>query len=477
MSFHSLHFVVFFIAVFLLVGILRNRIRGRNLLLVCASYYFYGCWDWRFLFLLLISTIVDYACGLLLDTAQTSRSRRLILTVSLLTNLGILGFFKYYNFFIDSAMEGLRSLGFSPHAYTLAVILPVGISFYTFQTLGYTIDRYRGVLPPERSFLAFALYVSFFPQLVAGPIERAAQLLPQFGRPSIITWDRVYTGFYLICWGLFKKVVLADNVADVADAVFADAAPSGPAVAVGVYAFAIQIYCDFSGYTDIARGAARCMGFDLMVNFNHPYFAVSPSDFWRRWHISLSTWLRDYLYIPLGGNRHGSIRTYVNLMATMLLGGLWHGAAWTFVAWGAFHGFLLCSFRALQSRTGTPIEPASMTSFRPGHAVRMVLFFHLVCFGWLLFRAESLAQAGRMLTALVTDHSLLGTAVGLEGFVTLAACTGTLLAVQMLQLRKQDHMAVLSLPAPIRSAVYFLAMLAFVLFGKFDSSAFIYFQF
>ena len=492
MVFNSFHFVVFFAIVLALCAMLARRVAARNVMLLAASYYFYGCWDWRFLGLIIASTGIDYVCGRLLDDGADepapSPRRRMILIVSLLSNLGILGFFKYFDFFGARATEMLNNLGLEAHPATMGIILPVGISFYTFQTLSYTIDVYRGRLGAEKSLLNFAVFVAFFPQLVAGPIERAANFLPQVRQPSAVTWDRLSSGFYLIGWGLFKKVVLADNMAGVADEVFAAHDASAARVMLGVYAFAIQIYCDFSGYSDIARGAARCMGFDLMLNFNLPYFAVNPSDFWRRWHISLSSWLRDYLYIPLGGNRGGAASTYRNLMLTMILGGLWHGAAWTFIAWGALHGTLLCAHKALQPRlaqwfgwmdlsTGAVAEPtAGQRAIDAGwYWLRGIVFFHLVCIGWLLFRAESMTQAAGMLTALVTDFSLAG--MGGQRVMHVLLAGGVLLAVQLVQLSRRDLNAVLRLPVPVRAAVYAGGMLAFMFFGEYGGHAFIYFQF
>ena len=485
MNFNSLHFVLFFAIVLPLVLLLRRKIRSRNVFLLAASYYFYGTWDYRFLALIIVSTLVDYLCGLWFDVREATPGQpprrsardRLVLFASLATNLGILGFFKYYGFFATSAAELLNKLGFSAHPSTLDLILPVGISFYTFQTLSYTIDVYRGRIPTERSLLNFAVYVAFFPQLVAGPIERAERLLPQVGTPRRITWPDLYSGFYLICWGLFKKVVLADNVATVADRVFSESSFTGLATLLGVYAFAIQIYCDFSGYTDVARGAARCMGFDLMLNFNLPYFATNPSDFWRRWHISLSTWLRDYLYIPLGGNKKGRRRTYLNLMLTMVLGGLWHGAAWTFVLWGFYHGALLCIHRLLRPWLDR------VTQFKHGLVrtgwfwIRVIIFFHLVCFGWLLFRADSLHQVSAMVVTMISsaNYSLPGWHA--EHVMRLAACLAVLAGIQMYQWRRKDLMSPLRLTIPIKSIMYSAGLLGFILFGNYSGQPFIYFQF
>lgn len=485
MFFNSLHYAFFFLVVFSLAKPLRRRIRTRNAMLLVASYYFYACWDWRFLSLILISTMVDYVCGRLLDVGDSDLDQpparsgrdRWVLFASVATNLGLLGFFKYFDFFITSAVPLLKQLGIPASASTLNVILPVGISFYTFQTLSYTIDAYRGRMPVERNLLNFALFVAFFPQLVAGPIERASRLLPQIRTRRDTTWTHLYTGFYLICWGLFKKVVVADQIATVADAVFRADQTSTLEVIVGVYAFAIQIYCDFSGYSDIARGSARCLGFDLMLNFNLPYFATNPIDFWRRWHISLSTWLRDYLYIPLGGNKMGSRRTYINLMLTMVLGGLWHGAAWTFVLWGLYQGLLLCGYRMIMSRPTAGSGNTARPALGLGHWLRVAGFFQLVCLGWLLFRAESVEQVWRMTDALLFNLDFSPRALKLNDIMVFLTCAILFFGVQLIQWHKGDLKFVLRLPLLPRAAVYAAGILGFIFFGSEGGQAFIYFQF
>lgn len=392
MLFNSLVFVAFISIVLLVYPRLQRK--EQNVFLLIASYIFYGYWDWRFNFLLFASTIIDFYVGQKLFSAANQKQRKFWLLVSLTANLGILGFFKYFNFFIDSAAGVLSAIGFEPHLPVLRIILPVGISFYTFQTMSYTIDIYRGKLEPTNSFIDFALFVSFFPQLVAGPIERATHLLPQVSKPRHITHERIVTGINLVLLGYFKKIAIADTLAPIAQNIFSDpASMSSGQLWTGVYAFAFQIYGDFSGYTDIARGVARILGFDLMENFNAPYLSRSITEFWRRWHISLSTWLRDYLYIPLGGNRLGKGRTYVNLMITMFLGGLWHGAAWTFVFWGTAHGLYLAVHRMmLGERKPSLAWPHSM----PGWAadIAKVFFtFHLVTLTWIFFRAPDFSTA------------------------------------------------------------------------------------
>ena len=468
MLFNSIEFPIFLIAVLTIYWAFRSSFRIQNLMLLGASYVFYGWWDVRFLFLIVVSTAIDYVSGLLIDkgdvplrkraavsgyvvgaallfllpnweaanfhllswpqldssasviatngpwlilavvaavlivniaiplikTTSDQTRRRTALIVSIGANLTILGFFKYFDFFANGLSTVVEQItGSTPGDFTLGFILPVGISFYTFQTMSYTIDLYRNKTRSTDRLIEFAAYVAFFPQLVAGPIERASRLLPQFqkSRPAL-DMERLKSSVWLICWGLFKKMVVADNMAVVVNATFGPfddpngtfAVPQdGLTLLVGVYAFALQIYGDFSGYTDIARGVARLLGFDLMLNFNLPYFATSPSDFWRRWHISLSTWLRDYLYIPLGGNRSGGWGTYRNLTIVMLLGGLWHGAGWNFLIWGAYQGALLCIYRLIGFRT----EQKELSMY--SKLFFGFIMFNLTCIGWLLFRAQN----------------------------------------------------------------------------------------
>ncbi len=370
----------------------------QNVMLLLASYFFYACWDWRFLGLLLLSTSVDWTLANLIARERTPADAKRWVACSVAVNLLFLGFFKYFDFFVDSADALLLRLGLEPLGLHLRVVLPVGISFYTFQSISYIVDVYRGEVAPARNPLDFALFVAFFPHMVAGPIMHSRDLLPQMQNPRRVTPQHWREGAWLMLVGFFKKMALADNLAPLVDAAFAPGAqPGASLILVAVYAFAFQIYCDFSGYTDIARGVAKLMGFELMLNFDRPYQALNPSDFWRRWHISLSTWLRDYLYIPLGGNRGGRLATYRNLMLTMLLGGLWHGAAWNFVLWGAYQGLLLVVHRlvVVEGRLWTWDGPLS-------RAVSRLLMFHAVCYGWLLFRATSLEQVAGFTGTLFT---------------------------------------------------------------------------
>ncbi|MCC7384496.1 MAG: MBOAT family protein [Deltaproteobacteria bacterium] len=388
MLFTQIEFLVLFGATLIFLLTVRNH-RAQKIYLLCASNYFYGYWDWRFLGLLWTSTLVDFTVARWLERLESRRARELLIFASVGVNLGILGVFKYYNFFAGSLAAVLEPLGL--HVGTLALILPVGISFYTFQTLSYTLDVYRRELPASRSPLDFALFVSFFPQLVAGPIVRASDFLKQLEAPPKLTWERAFSGSRQVVIGLVKKVLIADRLAPVVDYHFEHAgAFSSGSVWLAVCCYAIQIYCDFSGYSDMAIGLARILGYDFKPNFDVPYVSTSITEFWRRWHISLSTWLRDYLYIPLGGNRRGPRRTYLNLMITMLLGGLWHGAAWTFVVWGGIHGAALALERAL----GVGREPATRALAVLGW-LRTLLVVNVA---WVFFRAQSFDQAWTLLS-------------------------------------------------------------------------------
>src|SRR6204780_1581942 len=359
------------------------KFRAQNKFLLFASYLFYGWWDWRFLCLMIASTLIDYFIAIKIADAEDKRTRRSLLILSLVINFSILGFFKYFNFFADSLHASLAALGVQVSLPLLRIILPPGISFYTFQEVAYIVDVYAERIPASRSFFDYGLFISLFPHLIAGPIQRPSHLLPQVQKPRQWDSDKAFDGLLLILEGLFRKCVIADNCALIANAAFGGAfgKPSLPVVMLGTYAFAWQIYGVFSGYSDIARGSAQLLGFHFMVNFRQPYFADSIQDFWRRWHISLSTWLRDYLYIPLGGNRNGRWMTYRNLMLTMLLGGMWHGASWNFLIWGGYHGALLSVERAVR---GGREEREGWTLLYP---LQAMFTFTLVLVGWVFFRA------------------------------------------------------------------------------------------
>lgn len=460
MLFNSLVFAIFLGAVVGLFWVLPRN--WRTGLLLAASYVFYGWWDYRFLGLILVSTGVDFWAGGRIARQPDPNLRRRYLSVSLLVNLGILGFFKYWGFFVDSAASLLESLGADSGLPTLRLLLPVGISFYTFQTLSYTIDVYRGEMDPEPSLVRFALFVAFFPQLVAGPIERARRLLPQLRSwPEDIRNVEWRTALTLIARGLFRKVVIADGLAPIVNDIFATPRFYGTiSIFVGVMAFSLQIYGDFAGYTDIARGTAKLFGVDLMINFRAPYRSRTFSEFWRRWHISLSTWLRDYLYIPLGGNRRGPVRTYINLLVTMLLGGLWHGAGWGFVIWGGLHGVYLATERLLQSRAGRRVSlPAPV-------------LFLIVSLTWIPFRAPSFGAGISVMAALANFRGAnieLGVlVVGLMGLLTLVIDDADL---------KGRINPVSVLPPFVRGLSYGLAAAAIPLFSATSAIPFIYFQF
>jgi len=471
MLFNSLEFVVFFVVVLALYAVLNHP--RQNALLLAASYLFYGAWDYRFLLLLIGTTLVDYFVALAIDRRSDPLSRRRILLFSIVANLGVLGLFKYFNFFADSLVDFAGLFGLSVSPVTLSIVLPVGISFYTFQSMAYTIDVYRGHLAPCRRLPDFALYVTFFPQLVAGPIERATHLLPQIYARRVLTAEKIGSGLSLIALGFFKKVVMADNLAPTVNAIFAkQGGYTAEEVLVGMLFFAFQIYGDFSGYTDIARGTSRVLGFELMDNFREPYFARNPSDFWQRWHISLSSWLRDYLYISLGGNRGGRLATYRNLMLTMLLGGLWHGAAWNFVWWGLYHGALLVGYRLYEERAGGRTAAASGMI---GSALQIAVMFGFTLYGWLLFRATSGAQIVEMTLALGHFESLHYLA---RELATLAFFAWPVVLLDYLRFRGgYEETALLRAPMVVQALTYAGLLLMFVVMGRYEGASFIYFQF
>ncbi|MBU0677715.1 MAG: MBOAT family protein [Verrucomicrobia bacterium] len=466
MLFNSNVFLLFLAAFIPAYYIVRRNLTWRNVLVVAGSYLFYGWWDFRFLALILVSTMLDYLVGLRLEKEERISFRKCWLALSVTGNLGILGFFKYYNFFVGSLSALARQAGHELDVVTLQIVLPVGISFYTFQTMSYSLDVYRKRIAPTRDLLSFMSFVAFFPQLVAGPIERARHLLPQFQQTRVVTRSMIDAGIWLCLWGLFKKVVIADNLAPMVDMAYAENGVSGLITLLGTIAFAAQIYCDFSGYTDIARGVAGILGFDVTLNFNLPYFATSIRDFWRRWHISLSTWLRDYLYIGLGGNRLGMLRTGMNLMITMLLGGLWHGASWHFVLWGAWHGAALIVYHLFFSERDAGSKWTSLV----GRLVTTLI----VLYGWLLFRAESVGQAFA-LTATLTHWEA---PVWVLSYVQrLVLLTLPLIAVKIWQYRSRDLMCVMQCRAWVRYVLQGLLLIGIILFWEQESVPFMYFRF
>jgi len=473
MVFNSLHFIWFFVVIYVAYRLVPHR--AQNWLLLAASYYFYAAWDWRFLGLLLASTIVDYTCGLAIAGASAPRRRRALLCLSIGFNLTLLGFFKYFNFFADNLHVLFGALGWNVDFVTLRVLLPIGISFYTFATMSYVIDVYRREIPPTHHLLDFAVFVAYFPHLVAGPILRASRLLPQIQAPRRITSNQLREGAWLILWGYFQKVFVADNLAALANSVFdPTATPTGVNVLLGVYAFAFQIYGDFAGYSNIARGTSKLMGIELVENFRFPYFVGSPQAFWRHWHISLSTWLRDYLYIPLGGSRGSEWQTRRNLLITMALGGLWHGAAWTFVLWGVYHGVLLVAYRAIER--AAVLRSLLKGPVAIGRIVAWAVMFHITCYGWLIFRSRSAHQIGVLTRAVTFDFA--PSSIDVPGLLApLLMYTTPLLLVHACEAWFDDGLIVPKFPLGVRYSVYAATLYLTVLFGNFGGADFIYFQF
>ncbi len=492
MTFNSLTFIVFFAIIMGLhyLPIFSWRTKKINLLL--ASYLFYVAWNPPFVILLWLSTVVDFFVGKRLGAEQRPNRRKMLVLVSLALNLGLLAYFKYGSFLLENFVTLLASLGVDYQPAQPDIILPVGISFYTFQTLSYTLDVYRRKFPPEKSLLDFALFVTFFPQLVAGPIVRPGILIPQFRVPHYATRDQFTWGLGLLTLGLFMKVVLADSLlSGPADFVFGFAAPLHPLDAwTGVLAFSGQIFCDFAGYSTCAIGVALCLGFTLPENFRYPYAAVGFSDFWRRWHISFSTWLRDYLYIPLGGNRKGISRTYVNLMLTMLLGGLWHGASWTFVVWGGLHGLYLILERLIQHRQKQPapaavfdqivrqaaIVPSVPVGKRAALLGGALLTFFLINITWVFFRAPDFGTAGRLLAAM---FGVIPVKVEVLSTLDLLRVYLVMIPLVMIHWRMRDtHVVTVAGRAPWwLLGCTWGAMLILILLAQESGDSFIYFQF
>jgi len=473
MLFNSFTFWAFFLIVIVLYRQLKHT--AQNRLLLASSYIFYGFWDYRFLSLIFLSTVVDYLAAQYIEDSNSLQKKRRWLGISVSFNLGMLGFFKYWNFFIEESANILSQLGFDPSIPVLNIVLPVGISFYTFQTMSYTIDVYRGETRATNRFLDFALYVSFFPQLVAGPIERSYHLLPQVLMERSTDQNDFRLGFYHVIYGLFMKVVVADNMAPIVNRVFSTPYSdlSGPDVIMGVYAFAFQIYGDFSGYSSIAKGIARWMGFDLMWNFKNPYFANTPSDFWQRWHISLSSWLRDYLYIPLGGNKHGRLKTLRNLVTTMGLGGLWHGAGWNFIVWGLYHGILLVTYRLFDKQT-TQIKQYT-TGKQLVRIAKIILMFHLICVSWLFFRADSIQQAWALGNIAITDYTI--TEFSIYGLSMIAFIVTPVMLLELWTERSRNLLVVLDSHWLLQLLIYSYFIFMLIVFPPLVSQEFIYFQF
>ncbi len=478
MIFNSLEFAIFLPTVFIIYWFVVNKnLKIQNVFLIIASYFFYGWWDWRFLSLIIFSSLVDYFVGLGLEKDFSQKRRKLLLIISLLVNLGFLGFFKYFNFFVDSFISAFRLFGQEFDPFTLKVVLPVGISFYTFQTLSYSIDVYRRKMKPTKDMVAFFAFVSFFPQLVAGPIERAANLLPQFYKKRSFDYAKAVDGSRQILWGLFKKIVIADNCAPLVNDIFSNYESHHSVILIlGAVLFAFQIYGDFSGYSDIAIGTARLFGFNLMQNFAYPYFSRDIAEFWRRWHISLSTWFRDYLYIPLGGSRVSLEKSIRNVFIIFIVSGFWHGANWTFIVWGALNAlyFLpLMIFKLNRKNTDTAAEGRLFPSFR--EIFNIVITFGLTTLAWIFFRAANVAEAFDYLVRIFQgpffeDISFIPKKLFLFIFV--------LLIVEWFQRDKQHALEFEEnkIPSYLRWSIYYVLIIAIFLF-KNEPQDFIYFQF
>jgi D-alanyl-lipoteichoic acid acyltransferase DltB (MBOAT superfamily) len=479
MLFNSFDFAIFLPIVFTLYWLSRKSVKLQNLVIVISSYVFYGWWDWRYLFLFILSITTAYITGRWMDTVEDRRQRLWILLSCIILNFGILGYYKYANFFVANFVDVVRFFGMSLSVDRLNVILPVGISFYTFQAMGYTIDVYRRDLKAAHNYIEFSAFISFFPQLVAGPIERAANLLPQFKTARHFNGEEASDGMRQILWGLFKKVVVADNAAVVVNAVFANVgAQSGSTLALGIVLFAFQIYGDFSGYSDMAVGVGKLFGITLMKNFATPYFSRDIAEFWRRWHISLSTWFRDYVYIPMGGNRKGYARTVVNTMVLFLVSGLWHGANWTFVAWGAANALLFLPL-VLRRQNRKHLDIVAKGKLLPNvrELGEMLLTFTLSTLAWVFFRAVSIQQALQYFKGLFSLSFFQLPSLTLDLGVAIFAIT-VLVVVEWLgregsyALERVGHVQ----SRPVRWAIYYAVLSLVIAFGV-SSQAFVYFQF
>lgn len=483
MLFNSIDFAVFLPIVFFLYWFVFNRnLKLQNLLIVVASYVFYGWWDWRFLSLILFSTLVDYSVGIKLKSEIKLSKRKIYLWISIITNLGFLGFFKYYNFFLDNFITAFSFFGTEIQPNTLNIILPVGISFYTFQTLSYSIDVYRRKLEATKDFIDFAAFVSFFPQLVAGPIERATNLLPQFYKKRSFDYSKAVDGMRQIMWGLFKKVVIADNCAEFANMYFNNSADyPGSALLLGALFFTFQIYGDFSGYSDIAIGTSRLFGFNLMQNFNYPYFSRNIAEFWRRWHISLSTWFRDYLYIPLGGSRGGTWMKVRNTFIIFIVSGFWHGANWTFIVWGALNAIYFLPLLLTNNNRnylGTVAHGKIFPSLK--ETTLMLTTFAFTVFAWIFFRAENIGHAWSIISEIFSPSLL--TAPNLAGMGKLGTTVILVIVFLLVEWQGREGQYAISnvgitWPRPVRWAFYSLIVFSIAIFMQTVETPFIYFQF
>lgn len=485
MLFNSIDFAIFLPIVFILYWIIGSRrVTLQNSFILLASYIFYGWWDWRFLTLIFFSSIVDYLVGITLANEVVLTKRKIYLCISIISNLGILIFFKYYDFFIDNFSSAFSFMGISFKSKSLNIILPVGISFYTFQTLSYSIDVYKKKISPTKNIIVFLAFVSFFPQLVAGPIERANHFIPQFTHPRKLTLTNIQFGFIRILWGLFKKIVIADRLALIVNNVYYNPSEFGGIhYTIATFLFTFQIYCDFSGYSDIAIGSARMFGFKLMENFQTPYFSKSLSSFWRNWHISLSSWFRDYVYIPLGGNRVKSYQLYLNLILVFIISGFWHGAKWTFLAWGALHGIVL----VLENLTYNKINILSDKKGGGNLFIKTLFTFCTISFAWILFRANSINDALLIVSNIfnwnlpLASH-LHGISLYMGEPLWKLICDFFLIALLLfidllIYTKKISVLKIIRTPTIVRWSLYTLLILSIIILGCFNHNQFIYFQF
>ncbi len=477
MLFNSIEFIIFLPIVFFIYWfVLNKKSCYQNIFLLIASYIFYGWWDWRFLSLIIISSFVDFFVAQKIQKAHKSRNKKILLTISILINIGFLGFFKYFNFFVDSFVESFAQIGIHLNPRTLNIILPVGISFYTFQTLSYTIDVYRGKLKPTKDIVSFFTFVAFFPQLVAGPIERAVNLLPQFYHKRAFNVNRAKDGMKQILWGLFKKIIIADNCAVYVEDIFSNyEIYPGSTLLLGSFFFAFQIYCDFSGYSDIAIGTARLFGFNLMRNFAYPYFSRDIAEFWRRWHISLSTWFRDYVYIPLGGSRGGNFNKIRNVLIIFVVSGFWHGANWTFIIWGLLNGLYFLPLLLLKinrNNIGITAEKRLLPTFK--ETFQMLITFFITLIAWVFFRSDNVGQAFSYISTIFSESLFIIPNLKQLIFVPIIIL---FIIIEWLSRKKQHALEISNLPITIRWSVYLIVGFIVLLSFNNNPNTFIYFQF
>lgn len=477
MLFNSVGFLFFLPIVFILYWfVFRKKYQYQNLLLLLASFYFYACWDWRFLFLLMFSIGLDFVSGLQIERSKTKKEATFWLTLSIVINLGFLGFFKYYNFFVESFAELLNGFGFKINVWLLNIVLPVGISFYTFHGLSYVIDIYKKRIKAETNFIDYAVFVSYFPLLVAGPIERATHLLPQIQKKRVFHYEQAVDGMRQIMWGFFKKMVIADNCAPLVNEIFTNYQTESPATLVmGAILFAFQIYGDFSGYSDIALGVSKLFGIELLKNFAFPYFSRDIAEFWRRWHISLSSWFRDYLYIPLGGSKGGLMMKIRNTFIIFLVSGFWHGANWTFIIWGGLNALYFMPL-LLADKNRQNLEVVAMDKLLPSFRefFKILLTFGLTCMAWIFFRAESVAQAVLYIQRMI-DPALFSIP---KPFPAKAlVLIGFMLIIEWMNRGKVHGLEIDRFNPWIRRILYLVVIYIILRYANFGNNEFIYFQF